>query len=175
MGNPFSYLKKIFSKKEAKVLMLGLDAAGKTTILYQLKLGLQVETIPTMGFVYESIEYKNFKLSVWDVAGQDSLRPLWKHYYQNTKAVIFVVDSSDKVRIDLAKTELQKIINDDELKDAALLLLANKIDLEGLSPEEVANCMEFERVKNQKKKCMGVVGLTGKNLDKALEWLANSI
>lgn len=69
MGNPFSYIKKLFSKKEAKVLMLGLDAAGKTTILYQLKLGLTVETIPTMGFVYESIQIKNFKLSVWDVAG----------------------------------------------------------------------------------------------------------
>mgnify|MGYP002041475227 CR=1 FL=1 len=175
MGNPFSYIKKIFSKKEAKVLMLGLDAAGKTTILYQLKLGLQVETIPTMGFVYESIEYKKFKLSVWDVAGQDSLRPLWKHYYQNTKAVIFVVDSSDKARIDLAKNELHKILNDDELKDATILLLANKIDLDGLSPEEVANNMDFERVKNLKKKCMGVVGLTGKNLDKALDWLASNI
>lgn len=175
MGNPFSYIKKIFSKKEAKVLMLGLDAAGKTTILYQLKLGLQVETIPTMGFVYESIEYKKFKLSVWDVAGQDSLRPLWKHYYQNTKAVIFVVDSSDKARIDLAKNELHKILIDDELKDATILLLANKIDLDGLTPEEVANNMDFERVKNPKKKCMGVVGLTGKNLDKALDWLAASI
>lgn len=175
MGNPFSYIKKIFSKKEAKVLMLGLDAAGKTTILYQLKLGLQVETIPTMGFVYESIEYKKFKLSVWDVAGQDSLRPLWKHYYQNTKAVIFVVDSSDRARIDLAKNELHKILNDDELKDATILLLANKIDLDGLSPEEVANNMDFERVKNLKKKCMGVVGLTGKNLEKALDWLASNI
>ena len=98
-----SYIKKLFSKKEAKVLMLGLDAAGKTTILYQLKLGLTVETIPTMGFVYETIQHKNFKLSVWDVAGQDSLRPIWKHYYQNAKAVIFVVDSSDQNRIGLAK------------------------------------------------------------------------
>lgn len=175
MGNPFSYLKKVFSKKEAKILMLGLDAAGKTTILYQMKLGLQVETIPTMGFVYEAIEYKNFKLSVWDVAGQDLLRPLWKHYYQNTKAIIFVVDSSDQNRIELAKNELQKIINDDELKDAALLLLANKIDLDGLSPEEVANRMEFERAKNPRKKCLGTVGTTGKNIDKALEWLATNI
>lgn len=139
MGNPFSYIRKLFSKKEAKVLMLGLDAAGKTTILYQLKLGLTVETIPTMGFVYESIQIKNFKLSVWDVAGQDSLRSLWKHYYQNTKAVIFVVDSSDKARMDLAKNELQKIVGDDELKDATLLLLANKMDLNVLTAKEVAD------------------------------------
>lgn len=175
MGNPFSYIKKLFSKKEAKVLMLGLDAAGKTTILYQLKLGVTVETIPTMGFVYESIQHKNFKLSVWDVAGQDSLRSLWKHYYQNTKAVIFVVDSSDKERIDLARNELHNIINDEELKDAVLLLLANKMDLKVLKGQEVANFMEFEKIKNQKKKCFGVTGLTGDGLMEALDWLAESL
>ena len=175
MGNPVSYIKKLFSKKEAKVLMLGLDAAGKTTILYQLKLGLTVETIPTMGFVYETIQHKNFKLSVWDVAGQDSLRPIWKHYYQNAKAVIFVVDSSDKNRMDLAKNELHKVIGDEELKDACLLLLANKIDLEGLSPGELANRMDFEKVQNPRKKCMGVVGITGEGLNEALDWLADNM
>jgi small GTP-binding protein len=175
MGNPFSYIKKLFSKKEAKVLMLGLDAAGKTTILYQLKLGVTVETIPTMGFVYESIQHKNFKLSVWDVAGQDSLRSLWKHYYQNTKAVIFVVDSSDKTRLDLARNELHNIINDEELKDAVLLLLANKMDLNVLKAEEVANYMEFEKIKNMKKKCLGVTGLTGDGLPQALDWLADNL
>ena len=79
-----------------------------------------------MGFVYELIQHNNFKLAVWDVAGQDSLRSLWKHYYQNTKAVIFVVDSSDRNRIDQAKNELHKIVNDEELKEATLVLLANK-------------------------------------------------
>lgn len=94
-----------------------------------MKLGLTVETIPTMGFVYETIQHKNFKLSVWDVAGQDSLRSLWKHYYQNTKGVIFVVDSADWEWMDLAKNELHKIVEDEELKDATLMLLANKMDL----------------------------------------------
>ena len=155
--------------------MLGLDAAGKTTILYQLKLGLTVETIPTMGFVYESIQHKNFKLSVWDVAGQDSLRSLWKHYYQNTKAVIFVVDSSDKKRIGLARDELQKIISDEELKDACLLLLANKIDLNVMKPDEVAVHMEFDKIKNPKKKCLGVCGIKGEGLPQALDWLADNI
>lgn len=175
MGNPVSYIKKLFSKKEAKILMLGLDAAGKTTILYQLKLGLTVETIPTMGFVYETIQHKNFKLSVWDVAGQDSLRPIWKHYYQNAKAVIFVIDSSDKARVDLAKNELHKVISDEELKDASLLLLANKIDLDGLSPKELASRVDFEKAQNPRKKCLGVVGITGEGLNEALDWLADNI
>ena len=176
MGNKLaSVWNKLFSKKEAKVLMLGLDAAGKTTILYQLKLGMNLETIPTMGFVYEKIEHKNFKLSVWDVAGQDALRPLWKHYYQNTKAIIFVVDSSDEKRMSLAKEELHKILNDDEIKDAVLLLLANKMDLEVMKPEDVENKMEMDKFPNRKAKTFGVVGLTGKGLTEAMDWLADNM
>ena len=175
MGNALEYLKSLIYKKDAKVLMLGLDCAGKTTILYQLKLGLTVETIPTMGFVYESIQHKNFRLNVWDVAGQDSLRPLWKHYYQNTKAVIFVVDSSDRKRIGSAKDELHKIMADEELKDACLLLLSNKIDLQVMSIEEVTTLMDFDKIKNPKKKILGVCGLKGEGLNQALNWLVNSI
>ena len=175
MGGAIGYIKTLLYKKDAKVLMLGLDAAGKTTILYQLKLGLTVETIPTMGFVYESIQHKNFKLNVWDVAGQDSLRSLWKHYYQNTKAVIFVVDSSDKKRIGLAKDELHKIINDEELKDSCLLLLSNKMDLNVMTVEEVSMYMDFDKIKNPKKKVMGVCGLKGDGLTQALNWLVTNI
>ena len=176
MGNRLSAVwNKLFSKKEAKVLMLGLDAAGKTTILYQLKLGMNLETIPTMGFVYEKIEHKNFKLSVWDVAGQDALRPLWKHYYQNTKAIIFVVDSSDEKRISLAKEELHKILDDEEVKDAIVLLLANKMDLKVLSPKEVETRMDVEKFGNRKIQTFGVTGLTGEGLTPAMDWLADNI
>ena len=175
MGNPFSYIKKVLSKKEAKVLMLGLDSAGKTTILYHFKLGLTVETIPTMGFVYETIQHKNFKMSVWDVAGQDNLRVLWKHYYQNTKAVIFVVDSSDKKRIGLARDEMHRIVSDEELKDACLLLLANKSDLKVMTAEEVASLVEFDKVKNPRKKCFSVSAIKGEGLGQALDGLADNL
>ena len=72
---------KIFGSKEMRLLMLGLDAAGKTTILYKLKLGQDVTTIPTVGFNVETVTYKNVKFNVWDVGGQDKIRPLWRHYY----------------------------------------------------------------------------------------------
>ena len=175
MGNPFSMLRGFFEKKEAKILMLGLDAAGKTTILYQFKLGIQVETIPTMGFAFETIQHKNFKMNVWDVAGQANLRTLWKHYFQNTKGLIFVVDSSDKERMSLAKEELHKIVIDDELKDVAVLLLANKMDLNVCSVNEVETLMDFEKVKNIKKKCVGVCAIKNEGLPDALDWLANNI
>ena len=119
MGNMFATLfKGLFGKKEMRILMVGLDAAGKTTILYKLKLGEIVTTIPTIGktarkflfshstnypsfplpagFNVETVEYKNISFTVWDVGGQDKIRPLWRHYFQNTQGLIFVVDSNDR-------------------------------------------------------------------------------
>eukprot|EP00894_Picocystis_sp_ML_P002066 jgi/Pico_ML_1/52583/g3266.t2 len=107
---------RLFSKKEMRILMVGLDAAGKTTILYKLKLGEIVTTIPTIGFNVETVEYKNISFTVWDVGGQD-------------KGLIFVVDSNDRDRIGEARDELHRMLNEDELRDAVLLVFANKQDL----------------------------------------------
>ena len=112
-----------------RILMVGLDAAGKTTILYKLKLGEVVTTIPTIGFNVETVEYKNISFTVWDVGGQDKIRPLWRHYYQNTQGLIFVVDSNDRDRVDAAHEELHKMLNEDELREAIVLVFANKQDL----------------------------------------------
>ena len=109
MGILFSFFKR---QVETKSLMVGLDAAGKTTILYKLNLGNYVLTIPTLGFNVENVEYGNVKFQIWDVGGQDRLRRLWKHYYKNTSSIIFVVDSYDKKRLDLAKNELHNMIKD---------------------------------------------------------------
>merc|ERR1719274_321728 len=119
----------IWSKKEMRILMVGLDAAGKTTILYKLKLGEVLTTIPTIGFNVETVEYKNINFTVWDVGGQDKIRKLWRYYYQNTQGVIFVVDSNDRERIGDAREELTHILADDEMRDAAVLVFANKQDL----------------------------------------------
>merc|ERR1712232_851476 len=107
MGGAFAKLfKGLFGHKEMRILMVGLDAAGKTTILYKLKLGEIVTTIPTIGFNVETVEYKNISFTVWDVGGQDKIRALWRHYYQNTQGVIFVVDSNDRDRVGEARAEL---------------------------------------------------------------------
>ncbi|CAG0885364.1 unnamed protein product, partial [Darwinula stevensoni] len=124
-----SLLTRLFGKKQMRILMVGLDAAGKTTILYKLKLGEIVTTIPTIGFNVETVEYKNICFTVWDVGGQDKIRPLWRHYFQNTQGLIFVVDSNDRERITEAQEELQKMLQEDELRDAVLLVFANKQDL----------------------------------------------
>ena len=135
MGLAFSGLwQRMFGKEERRILMVGLDAAGKTTILYKLKLGEIVTTIPTIGFNVETLEYENISFSMWDVGGQDKIRPLWRHYYQNTQGLIFVVDSNDRDRIDDAKEELHRMLNEDELRDAVVLVFANKQDLPQAMP-----------------------------------------
>lgn len=82
-----------------------------------------------IGFNVETVEYKNIQFTVWDVGGQDKIRPLWRHYFQNTQGIIFVVDSNDRDRIVEAREELQRMLNEDELRDAILLVFANKQDL----------------------------------------------
>ena len=89
-------------KRKCKVVMLGLDAAGKTTILYSLKLGDVLMTIPTIGFNVEEVNFKTIQFMVWDVGGQEKLRNLWTHYFDKSKALIYVVDSSDSERVELA-------------------------------------------------------------------------
>lgn len=81
------------------------------------------------GFNVETVEYRNIQFTVWDVGGQDKIRPLWRHYFQNTQGIIFVVDSNDRDRVPEAREELQRMLNEDELRDALLLVFANKQDL----------------------------------------------
>src|SRR5258708_27566751 len=118
--------------------MLGLDAAGKTTILYKLKINQGISTVPTVGFNVETLTYKKIKFNVWDVGGQEKIRPLWRHYFTGTQGLIFVVDSADRARIDEARQELHRIINDREMRDALFLVFANKQDLpDAMHPKEV--------------------------------------
>ncbi|XP_051865311.1 ADP-ribosylation factor 3a isoform X4 [Pristis pectinata] len=126
MGIIATSLRSLFGKKEMRILMVGLDAAGKTTILYKFKLGEIVTTIPTIGFNVETVEYRNISFTVWDVGGQDKIRPLWRHYFQNTQGLIFVVDSNDGERVTEAREELMRKLAEDELREAVLLVLANK-------------------------------------------------
>lgn len=106
-----------------EIVSVGLDAAGKTTILYKLKLGEIVTTIPTIGFNVETVEYKNISFTVWDVGGQDKIRPLWRHYYQNTQGLIFVVDSSDTKRVAEAENELASMVSLMAVKKSCCFIL----------------------------------------------------
>ena len=176
MGGFFAKIFDNWGKKERRILMVGLDAAGKTTILYKLKLGEVVTTIPTIGFNVEQVDYKNISFTVWDVGGQDKIRPLWRHYYQNTEGLIFVVDSNDKDRIDAAREELQKMLQEDELKDSVVLVFANKQDLpNAMSAPEVTEMLGLHNLRMRKWFIQAACATTGDGLYEGLEWLKDTL
>ena len=129
MGSAFSsLLSRFFEKRESRLVMVGLDGAGKTTILFKLKLGDVVQSIPTVGFNCETVEFKNQKSVIWDIGGQDILRPMWRHYYQNAEGIIYVADSSDKKREDIAGQEIVKMLANGDLNHVPLPDMANSQD-----------------------------------------------
>jgi ADP-ribosylation factor protein 1 len=169
-------LSGLFGKKEMRILMVGLDAAGKTTILYKLKLGEIVTTIPTIGFNVETVEYKNISFTVWDVGGQDKIRPLWRHYFQNTQGIIFVVDSNDRERVSEAREELQRMLNEDELRDALLLVFANKQDLpNAMNAAEITDKLGLHGLRQRTWYIQAACATSGDGLYEGLEWLSANI
>jgi len=175
MGNALAALNNIFKKKEARIVMVGLDAAGKTTVLYKLKLNDVVTTIPTIGFNVEKVEYKNLKMTIWDVGGQDRLRPLWRHYYENTNGVIFVVDCNDRTRMDKARSEVQKMMEDPNLRNAKLVVYANKQDMQGaMSASELTDALELRNLK-QEWWVQPTCAIDGRGLYEGLDWMAKHI
>merc|ERR1739848_807393 len=174
MGSVFA---KLFGgKREMRILMVGLDAAGKTTILYKLKLGEVVTTIPTIGFNVETVQYKKIEFTVWDVGGQDKIRPLWRHYFQNTQGLIFVVDSNDRERVAEASEELQKMLREDELREAKLLVFANKQDLpNAMSVAEVTDKLGLHALRNRKWYIQSCCATSGDGLYEGLDWLSNAL
>merc|ERR1711892_540329 len=167
---------RLFGKKQMRILMVGLDSAGKTTILYKLKLGEIVTTIPTIGFNVETVVYKNIGFTVWDVGGQDKIRPLWRHYYQNTQGVIFVVDSNDRARVGEARDELARMLNEDELREAVLLVFANKQDLpRAMNAAEITDKLGLHSMKNRNWYIQATCATSGDGLFEGLDWLSSQL
>uniref|UniRef100_A0A673NEL3 ADP-ribosylation factor n=1 Tax=Sinocyclocheilus rhinocerous TaxID=307959 RepID=A0A673NEL3_9TELE len=165
MGNIFgNLLKSLIGKKEMRSLMFGLDAAGKTTILYKLKLGEIVTTIPTIGFNVETGEYKNISFTVWDVGGEKRTR------------LIFVVDNNDRERVNEAREELMRMLAEDELRDAVLLVFANKQDLpNAMNAAEITDKLGLHSLRHRNWYIQATCATSGDGLYEGLDWLANQL
>ena len=176
MGNFFSNMFDNFFKKEVNGLMLGLDNAGKTTILYNLKLHETITTIPTIGFNVETVKYRNLGLTIWDVGGQEKIRKLWRHYFNNIDIVIYVIDSNDQGRLEESKKELHSLMSEDQLRDIdALLIYNNKTDLpNSINTRSVAEILELNSIK-QKWFIQPSSAINNDGITDGLDWLSKNI
>ena len=167
---------KLFGNKEMRVVMLGLDAAGKTTILYKLHISEVLSTVPTLGFNVEKVQYKNVVFTVWDVGGQEKLRPLWRHYFNNTDGLIFVVDCLDRDRVQRAKEEFYSIINDAFMKNSAILIFANKQDLRGaMTTSEIVEAFDLPNLRGRRWHVQASCATQGLGLYEGLDWLSSTL
>ena len=153
-----------------------IDNAGKTTILYRLQVGEVVSTIPTIGFNVETVQHKNVKFQVWDLGGQTSIRPYWRCYYPNTQAVIYVVDSTDVDRMEDARDEFHAILDEEELRDACILVYANKQDLPGaLDDAVVSERLGLTGIRSRQWAIFRTSATKGEGLFEGLDWLSNAL
>lgn len=169
-------LTKLFGSPEYRLLIVGLDGSGKTAILYKLKLNETIQTIPTIGFNVETIMYNSIALTCWDVGGCDKIRPLIRHYFENTRAIIFVIDSQDNSRLEEVKEELWRILRADELIDVPILVYLNKTDIDnGLKPDYVIEKIKLNECRYRQWFLQPCSACTGDGLHDGLNWLIRAI
>ena len=173
MGNFFSLWKAFAGgKKEVRLLMLGFDAAGKTTILYKMKLNEVVNTIPTVGFNVETFQYKNIEFNCWDIGGQSKLRQMWSYYFDNVDALVYVVDSADHERIDENAEQLHSLLSDEQLKHAKLLVYANKQDLpNAMNVPTICEKLKLTKLQGRTWFVQEAQATNGAGLIEGMEWL----
>nr|XP_021528698.1 ADP-ribosylation factor-like protein 2 [Aotus nancymaae] len=154
----------------------GLDNAGKTTILKKFN-GEDIDTIsPTLGFNIKTLEHRGFKLNIWDVGGQKSLRSYWRNYFESTDGLIWVVDSADRQRMQDCQRELQSLLLEERLAGATLLIFANKQDLPGaLSSNAIREALELDSIRSHHWCIQGCSAVTGENLLQGIDWLLDDI
>lgn len=139
-------------------------------------MGEKLTTIPTIGFNVETVEYRNISFTIWDVGGQDKIRRLWRHYYRGSQVLIYVVDSNDQERFELAASELHKLLSQDELQDVVLLVLANKQDLpNAASASKIGDELGLHRLKRNEWFIQPCSAMTGDGIYEGLDWLADAL
>ena len=167
-------------KKDANILVVGLDNSGKTSLLNQLKPAdsKTLTIVPTVGFNVEKFQCKALNFTTFDMSGQGKYRNLWEHYYKEIDAIIYVIDSSDRMRLVVSKEELLNMVDHVELRNRniPILVFANKMDVKGAySVQDVSEELELNQIRNKRLKIFGSNALNGDGVNEGIEWLAQII
>jgi ADP-ribosylation factor-like protein 5B len=176
------YMSKLWqigrSEREVKIVITGLHNAGKTTLLYKLALGEIIVTEPTIGSNVETLNRNGLRMQVWDLGGQENLRQSWDAYYQKTHAVIFVVDASDLNRdsVQTSKMEFHNLLLNQDLRNACILVFANKSDLpNALDAGDLIEMYALNDVRTHELHLQVCSAITGHGLQEGLDWIAEMI
>lgn len=169
-------------KAEAKVLIVGLDNSGKTTLINHLKppaasAGVD-EVTPTIGFQVEQFTKGKINFTVYDMSGQSRYRTLWEQYYRDVQAIIFVIDSTDKIRMCVAKEELEQLLSHTDIKRSLcpMLFFANKTDSSGaLTPAECMDAMGLFQIRDRPWHLTASNAITGSGVLPGIEWLSEEV
>ena len=177
MGIFLSKIRSLWeTKKKTKLILIGLDSAGKTTLLYKLKLNENVYTIPTIGFNVEEVAYKNMSMTMWDIGGQTKIRQLWSHYYDNLDGVIFMIDSNDFSRMGEVKRELLYLTAEEKLRGVPILFYSNKQDLpKAMSVTDIRTKAQLYTITDRNWYIQGCSALSGAGVYEGMDWLYNEI
>uniref|UniRef100_H3ALK4 ADP-ribosylation factor-like protein 14 n=1 Tax=Latimeria chalumnae TaxID=7897 RepID=H3ALK4_LATCH len=171
MGNFFGRFFDFFGTRERRILILGLDGAGKTTILYKLQVGEVVTTIPTIGFNVETVTYKKLKFQVWDLGGQTSIRRPWERCSFSQRSELTYCSRASRNTFILTISELIIILDEEELKKSILVVFANKQDMEdAMTPSEVATALGLAALKDRRWQIFKTSAIKGTGLEEAMEW-----
>jgi len=172
--NILKTLKK--SETEARILVLGLDNAGKTTILKKLSEEDISQIMPTQGFNIKSLVHGKFKLNVWDIGGQKAIRAYWSNYFESTDSLVYVIDSSDRRRLEESATELNELLAEDKLAGVPLLVFANKQDLlQALPANEISESLGLHNVRERAWTIQACSAKSGEGLQEGMEWIVQKM
>ncbi|XXQ30000.1 ADP-ribosylation factor-like protein 1 [Plasmodiophora brassicae] len=167
-----------FGGKERRLLLLGLDNAGKTTLLNRIHKpdSISTATIPTVGFNMQHCVVDNVHIAMWDLGGQTSIRRYWRLYVKNTDAIIYVVDSTDRDRFELARTELLGVLEEEELGGVMVLVMANKQDIPGATPAgDLSNALGLTRLRDRPWHICAASAKTGEGVTDGLKWIVDQL
>ncbi|XP_067132922.1 ADP-ribosylation factor-like protein 3 [Centruroides vittatus] len=173
-----SLLRKLKSApdRELRILLLGLDNAGKTTILKKLASEDVTHITPTQGFNIKSVQSEGFKLNVWDIGGQRKIRPYWRNYFENTDVLIYVIDSADRKRFEETGVELGELLAEEKLVGVPLLVFANKQDLfNSAAASELAEGLNLPAIRDRAWQIQACSAINGEGLKEGLDWVCKNI
>mmetsp|Transcript_129441 Transcript_129441/g.224762 ORF Transcript_129441/g.224762 Transcript_129441/m.224762 type:complete len:186 (-) Transcript_129441:157-714(-) len=169
----------LVEKRKVRIVVVGLDNSGKTTVLNALKpKKASLETVPTVGFATEEFQKHGVNFCAFDMSGQSRYRNLWEHYYGDVEGIIVVVDSTDKLRFAVVKDELETMLRDPRVaeKKIPLLFLANKTDLPTASPPiELMGTLELEKITDRPWHIAAADALKGEGIEEAIKWMVDAM